>query len=202
MQLRKMLLIIPFIFTNSILGQEGAYEHDGFYLRLLGGAGYAQLTEENVMGSDLKFTGLGSPANIQIGGTISNNFILFGHIGGLVISDPDLEWMGQSSTTSNLSVSMYDVGAGITYYLMPSNFYLCLSLLSSQASLEYENTTGDSEFGFGLNVLIGKEWWVGDDWALGPSLYFYYSTMKDKGEGEDYTINNFSIGVLFSATYN
>lgn len=202
MNLTKLLFFIPLLLINSLLGQQGVREHDGFYLRMLGGAGYAQLTEENVMGSDLKFTGVGSPLHIQIGGNISESLIIFGDIGGLVISDPDLEWMGQTTATSNLSVSIYDIGAGITYYLMPSNFYLALSLLSSQASLEYENATGESEIGFGLNVLIGKEWWVGDDWAIGPTIYFCFSTMKDKVDSEEYTINNYSIGILFSATYN
>jgi hypothetical protein len=54
--------------------------------------------------------------------------------------------------------------------------------------------------------MVGKEWWVDAQWALGAAIYGYYSTMKDKGTIEgtnyEYDINNFSVGLLFSVTYN
>ena len=50
--------------------------------------------------------------------------------------------------------------------------------------------------------MVGIEWWIGKDWGIGAVLYIYCNTMKDKGEMEDNTINNFSVGMLFPATYN
>jgi hypothetical protein len=192
--------------SGSLYAQSGVHQHDGFFLRMAAGIGYAQLVEDDVSGSDLKFSGPGSPARIQIGGTVSDNLIIYGELGGISQTEPKMEWKGKSSTGSGITVSVYDIGAGGTYYLMPGNFYLSLSLLLSQSEFKYNNLKSDSKFGFGLNFMLGKEWWVGDDWALGCTVYGYFSNMNDKGSSEESNngnpIHNFSYGVMFSATYN
>jgi len=200
----KIAIVLCF-FSGIIVGQSGVHEHDGFFLRMALGAGYAELVEKNVMGSDMKFSGACSALRFQIGGTVAENLILYGDLGGVVQVEPEFEWQGQSASTSDVSVSVFDIGGGITYYLMPSNFYFSLSLLSSQAVFENNNSKGESQFGFGVNAMIGKEWWVGDDWAIGAAIYGYYSSMKDKADpasGQENDINNLSVGVIFSATYH
>jgi hypothetical protein len=188
------------------LGQTGIHEHDGFFLRMLYGFGYAELVEKDVLGSDMKYSGSAQDLRFQIGGTVAENLILFGEFGGVMQIDPQFEWMEFSGTANDVTVSVFDFGAGITYYLMPSNIYISFSLLTSQATFEFEGNTGKSQYGFGINGMFGKEWWVGDQWALGFALYGYYSTMKDEGtiQGINYSsdINNFSVGVMFSVTYN
>jgi hypothetical protein len=192
--------------SSIVLGQNGYHEHDGFFLRMLYGVGYAELVEKEVLGSDMTFSGAAQALRFQIGGTVAENLIIYGEFGGVMQFDPEVEWMGHSVSTSDVTVSVFDFGGGVTYYLMPSNFYFSLSLLTSQAEIENSGNKGTSEYGFGFNAMVGKEWWVGDDWALGVVVYGYYSTMKDKGTIEgtnyEYDINNFSVGVMFSATYN
>lgn len=206
--MKKLLIASAIvIFFNSILfSQEGIREHDGFFLRMLYGFGYAELIEKDVLGSDMTYSGEAGALRFQIGGTVSENLIFYGEFGGVMQFDPKFEWIGQSVSTSDVTVSVFDFGGGLTYYLMPSNFYFSLSLHTSQATIEANGETGESEIGFGFNAMVGKEWWVGDQWALGVSAYTYYSTMKDNGifEGINYEfdINNFSVGLLFSATYN
>lgn len=195
------LILILLLISSSSFGQRGVHQHDGFFLRMLGGVGYAEMVEQDVLGSDLTFSGAAGSSRFQIGGTVSDNLIIYGEFGGVIQSEPKMEWLGQTGTATDLSASVFDFGGGITYYLMPANFYFALSLHMSKAELEYSNRKAESDYGFGLNAMFGKEWWIADDWALGAAIYGYYSTMKDKGS-IDYTINNFSVGVLFSATYN
>lgn len=201
----KSAAIILFV-SSIVSGQYGYHEHDGFFLRMLYGFGYAELVEKDILGSDMTISGAAQALRFQIGGTVAENLIVYGEFGGVMQIEPEIEWMGQSASTSDVTVSVYDFGGGITYYLMPSNFYFSLSLLASQAEIENSGSKGTSEYGFGFNALVGKEWWVSSEWALGIALYGYYSTMKDKGTIEgtnyEYDINNFSIGVMFSATYN
>jgi len=192
------LAFILLVLSSLSFGQKFAYKHDGFFLRMLAGPGYVELVEKNVLGSDLKFSSTGAATRFQIGGTVSDNLIIYGEFGGVGQPRPKMEWMGESTTVGNLSAYVFDFGAGITYYLMPINVYFSFSLHTSQAELEYYSEKYESDYGFGLNAMIGKEWWISYDWALGAAIYSYYSTMKDR----EYTINNFSIGVLFSATYN
>ena len=195
------LIFILLLISSSSFGQRGVHQHDGFFLRMLAGVGYAEMVEQGVMGSDLTFSGAAGSSRFQIGGTVSDNLIIYGEFGGVIQTDPKMEWSGLTTTATNLSASVYDFGGGITYYIMPVNIYFSISLHGSQAELKYNNVSAKSEYGFGFNAMIGKEWWVANDWALGASIYGYFSTMKDKGTIA-YTINNFSIGVLFSATYN
>jgi len=201
--MKKLLLtVVAIVFIcSNVRGQNGYHEHDGFYLRMLYGFGYAELVEKDVLGSDMTISGVAQALRFQIGGTVAENLMLYGEFGGVMQIEPDIEWMGQSASTSDVTVSVYDFGGGITYYLMPSNFYFSLSLLASQAEIENSGNKGTSEYGFGFNAMVGKEWWVDAQWALGVAVYGYYSTMNDKG-GSENEINNFSIGVMFSATYN
>ncbi len=169
----KNLLIksatIVFFVSSIVLGQYGYHEHDGFFLRMLYGFGYAELVEKDVLGSDMTISGGAQALRFQIGGTVAENLIVYGEFGGVMQIEPDIEWMGQSASTSDVTVSVFDFGGGITYYLMPSNFYFSLSLLTSQAEIENSGSKGTSEYGFGFNAMVGKEWWVSDQWALGAA---------------------------------
>jgi len=204
------LFCVFLLCKGSVLCQDGIHEHDGFYLRMLLGAGYAELVEKNVLGSDLKFSGTTVPFRFQIGGPISKNFIFYGEFGFASQTNPEMEWMGQSGSSSDVTVSVGDLGLGITYYLMPVNIYFSLSTLYSSVQLEYNNLKSDSEIQFdninGINVMVGKEWWVGTQWALGIALYGYYSDMhiqtSIEGINYEYFTRNFSVGVMISATYN
>jgi hypothetical protein len=195
---------------GSVLCQDGIHEHDGFFLRMLLGAGYAELVEKNVMGSDLKFSGATVPFRFQLGGQFLKNLIAYGEFGFASQTNPEMEWMRQSESSSDMTVSVGDLGIGITYYLMPVNIYFSLSGLYSSVQLEYDDTKSDSEIDFdngnGINIMVGKEWWIGNQWALGISLYGYYSDMhvqtSIEGINYEYFTRNYSIGVMFSATYN
>ena len=198
------------LYNGSVLCQTGIHEHDGLFIRMLLGAGYAELIEKNVMGSDLKFSGTTVPFRFQLGGQFLKNLIAFGEFGFASQTNPEMEWTGHSGSTSNVSVSVGDIGIGITYYLMPANIYFSLSLLYSSVQMEYDNTKSESKIDFdngnGINVMVGKEWWIGAQWALGVTLYGYYSDMNVQtnieGINYEYFTRNYSIGVMLSATYN
>jgi hypothetical protein len=204
------LFCVFLLCKGSVLCQDGIHEHDGFYLRMLLGAGYAELVEKNVLGSDLKFSGTTVPFRFQIGGQVSKNLIAYGEFGFASQTNPKMEWMGRSESSSDFTVSVGDLGIGITYYLMPVNIYFSLSLLYSSVQLEYDDTKGESEIDFdngnGINIIVGKEWWVGTQWALGVALYGYYSDMQVQtsieGSNYEYYSYNYSFGAMFSFTYN
>jgi hypothetical protein len=198
------------LYNGSLFCQTGIHEHDGLFLRMLLGTGYAELVEKNVMGSDLKFSGTTVPFRFQLGGSFAKNLIAYGEFGFASQTNPEMEWMGQSISGSDMSVSVGDLGLGITYYLMPVNIYFSLSTLYSSVQLEYNNTKSESKISYdninGINLMVGKEWWVGAQWALGVALYGYYSDMhvqtSIEGINYDYFTRNFSIGAMISATFN
>ncbi len=206
------LLFTPLILSQSIPLPNGVEQHDGFFLRLVPGFGYAQISEtlpDDLLPADrkgkdvLSFSGGFPVANtIQIGGAVSENLIIYGESGGVIISNPTVKVFEEEvDDPGDVQVLFGGVGAGATYYFMPANFYLSLSLLASVATINVEGDTQESNIGFGINFLAGKEWWVGEQWGLGVSAYFRYGSQTDQ-DIDDLTISGYSFGLLFSATYN
>lgn len=203
---KKFVLIITSILllTTISYGQEmGFHAHDGFYMRFLAGPSY---TSSQFDGADnsMEIKGLSGTFRVQIGSTIANNLILYGELGGASIQNPDIEIGGNPYNTEDTKASITDIGAGITYYFMPSNFYITGTVLASQYTVEYTGGNvkqkGESDRGFGIFIGAGKEWWVSKDWALGLAGFMAYSNVPDKGNS-DVTIGSTTFGVLFSATY-
>ena len=79
---------------------------------------------------------------------------------------------------------------------MPANIYISASILAHIANVDLEDTIldSDSNIGFGFNFMAGKEWWAGEQWGLGVSLYFRYGSQTDK-DVEDRTISGYSLGL-------
>lgn len=176
--------------------------HDGFFLRMLLGFGQTDFTEEMDYGGDLKMSGVGTELRFQIGGCVSENLILYGEFGGVVVMGPNIEWAGNTTSSDNSSLSISEFGGGITYYFMPENIYLSLSAVLPMATIEFNNTKGESNIGYGLFLSAGKEWWIGEQWGLGVALYGSYGSMKDKGDFADNAISTYSYGLAISATLN
>jgi len=197
------IFMILFITTLAFSQTTGKYQHDGFYMRfLLGGASSTMTLDDG--STEMELSGMSAAFRFQIGGTISENLIAYGEIGGIQIQNPDIEMDDKTYETDDTKASNFDVGAGLTYYFMPTNIYLTGSILASRAELEYTrgSTTakGESDMGLGLFFGIGKEWWIADDWALGATLFTAYNSVPDKGSS-DATISTMTFGVAFSATF-
>ncbi len=206
---RSFSLIIALLFlligTGILFAQEkeeiGFHQHDGFYLKFQLGAGYQNLTYQNWSGSDdMEFSGFGGSFAFQIGGVVAGNFILFAELNHFLMTDPDVKLGGASGSTSDTSVSVLGVGGGFSYYIMPSNIYFSASISASRATLEISGNSGNSEYGLGGQIAVGKEWWVSKNWGLGLALIGQFSSMKDKGV--DNKIYNYYTGLAFSASYN
>jgi hypothetical protein len=86
-------------------------------------------------------------------------------------------------------VSLFGGGAGLAYFVVPSNGYVAGTLELSQVTAE--GATGDNgssnsksveltDMGIGGALAVGKEWWVSTDWALGAAGLFRLSSLKMK----------------------
>jgi len=181
----------------------GFHEHDGFFLRFHAGFGTAKMVEKEVPGGDMTLSGTAAAFRFQIGGSIAENLVLFGEIGSAMITNPQLEWGTLSHSTEHTYLSITDIGAGFTYYFMPSNIYICGSLTLSKDEIEIENRAAQTKNGIGASISVGKEWWVGAQWGLGLAGFFSFSNPVDKDPESDreYPITNTVVGLVFSATY-
>jgi len=172
--------------------------HDGFYLRLHLGASYLRLKADG-----RTMSGPGASLGLALGGTIAPNLIVYGACFASTVTDPHTDTdFGGSSTENGVTLSLVGLGGGLAYYL-PSNVYVAGTVATMQwsmtASSDSNYTVDDSQWGIGGQVLVGKEWWVSQDWGIGLAGEVIAASMKDNAAQ---TWTGLAFSLLFSATYN
>lgn len=190
--MKKMFLLISCLglFATSALAQSET--HDGFFLRLAPGFGHMESKSNGVT-----FDGTDGYFSLMLGGAIQENTILHVELATGTITDPS--GTGGVQMDGDLSTSIF--GIGMTQYFMPANAYVSFSVGPASQSLDSHGTTFESDRGLGVNVTVGKEWWVSDNWGLGVAGHLLYANVGG-GDLSSSDIKTLAYGILFSATYN
>jgi hypothetical protein len=181
----------------------GAETHDGFYLHLsigVGGGG----AERQTTGGKVRWEGGTGLFSVDVGGTPVENLVVFGRISSFTLSEPRVEIdRARVASSDDDALSFGMLGAGVAYYFMPLNLFVGGAVGLASASTADEDDD-DSKVGFGLNLDVGKEWWVGEQWALGVALRLAAANVPpaDSWGASDKHLQAGSLGVLFSATYH
>jgi hypothetical protein len=182
----------------------GHHMHDGTYVRLFLGGGRIAISE-SVGGQDGKVHGGGVSFGVAVGGAVVENLILYGEFYFMSADDPTVELGGVSLPASGSSLVSAGIGPGIAYYIQPVNIYLSATFGAARVEIQDADTQavrGSSKWGLGLSTMIGKEFWVSDNWGLGAALQFHYGSMEDNVPSPAPTIRSNAIALLFSSTFN
>jgi hypothetical protein len=194
--------------VGAMTPDPGARRHDGFYLRMMIGPGYTHMGT-SAAGTDVSLSGAGLGLNLAVGGALSENLAIFGDIIINSAVNPERKIGATSTSLTDRTANAQGIGAGLAYFIMPANAFIAGSLMLASSSLD--DTSGDesrtleeSEAGFGLNLVGGKEWWVSDNWGLGVAGQFFGARVKDKevvqGSKPTWWLLGFSLA--FTATFN
>ena len=185
--------------------------HDGFYLSLTGGPAFGSITLDGTNGGfdKIELSGAGGQFDFKIGLVVSEeaNLILSFDLISRAISSPTLTMDGTTvNTTSDVTASDLLFGAGITKYFMPANIFINATVGAGQFSLDLNNTTSNSQTGFGFQIKGGKEWWVSDNWALGVAAGLSYISAPDQTDPSlprySGTLSTTKFFVVFNTTFN
>lgn len=168
--------------------------HDGFFLRLSGGAGHAKTSSTSVADGSVDASGLSADLNVAVGGSVSPNLAVHATLWGWGVPSPD------ANVGPDVSLSMSAVGAGFTYWFLPANIYVSPSLGVGTLSLSQGRTNVTTDSGLALDGTIGKEWWTHDEWGLGIAGSLSYHVIPDESRPENWT--GLGFGIRFSATMN
>ena len=218
--MKNVFLLLSFcLFTGkffSVYGQSDAgsgknRQHTGFYLSLSGGPAFGTISNDmkGTLTGKLDFSGTGAQFDIKIGGAVKENLILHATMISTSISGAKVTSSGQVGRLSdnmNISENML-IGGGLTYYVMPSNFFLSGSVGIGNYNLIDNSKDSDinirTDNGFSMQLKVGKEWWVGKRWGLGMSLT-YGTTIVNNGpyDGIEEKLTSNRFGILFNATFN
>lgn len=151
--------------------------------------------------------------SVDIGGALTDELTLHGRIALLVLAEPDFEADGRDvDLPYHMNVMSVLLGPGLTYNIMPLNLYITgvvgLHVLSYNYDEEDEDFDEDDRddplAGFGLNLDVGKEWWVTTQTGIGVAARFAWGTGGGKYETlglRDSDRNLIAFGLLFSVTH-
>lgn len=185
--------------------EPGAYLHNGLFVRALAGVSYLQARTTD--GVDGRFYGGALSLAAQLGGAVTEQTILYADLWGAWAPAPKIAVNDTETPSSDdLVLGIAGLGFGVSHYFMPVNLHISASLGPTLAYVDIYTDSGDvlegqRGAGVGANVLLGKEWWVGErgEWGIGVAGQGTFSFLPDFG---DAAYRVFSLGVLFTATYN
>jgi hypothetical protein len=177
--------------------------HRGFYLRMHLGLGFTSLTGSGSSVPTTVLHGPGAGVGIALGGGVAPDLAIYGNLFASIANDPEVTTGGIDGGKSPGSVALRGFGCGVAYYLEPLNIYLsgALALMTMQREDGQGNVTDQSDTGFGLDAMVGKEWWVSPHWGLGAALQAVVAgKMKDQNDSRvGWSGEGFNL--LFSATF-
>jgi hypothetical protein len=187
--------------------QSTVNRHLGFYIRPDIGIGYMSASEDATNAS-ITVSGVSGLGGLAIGGALTENLIFAAHVIDAVAVNPNVSatsgGQSASATAQNTTMTMWGVGPELTYYFMPQNIYFTGTFALTKMSLQVNNKTTDTDWGYGLRAALGKEWWVSDHWGLGLVGHVSYSINQDPSStsNQSFTLSTWATGLAFSATYN
>jgi len=181
---------------------DGFHIHDGFYLRVQTGIGFASLAS-TAGGVKTAMAGGGLAFGAAAGGVIAHNLVLYGAVFETDTVNPDVQVGGTSMATQIGHIALQGIGPGVAYYFGRINLYISVTLaLTRFWTFDGNgNQLDTSKLGLASDLQVGKEWWVSPDWGLGIAAQLIGGSLKDQND-PSLSWSAGALSLLFSATYN
>jgi opacity protein-like surface antigen len=182
--------------------------HDGFFFQGSLGFGPGWLTEtyddDAFLFDEISFSGLTVHPEILIGGTLAPGLVLGGALTGHSMVNPTAEVDGQEAETEDTTVNFSQLSAFVHYYPSPAQgLYLHGSLGVVGASITVDDDTTESDaVGFTLGAGVGYDFWIANEWSLGPQFRFTYAHLSGEEEEVEFTDSFISPTLSLSVTYH
>jgi len=184
----------------------GARTHDGLYVRMQFGLSALDL-QGTIPGTTVTYGGVGVSGGAAIGYTLAPHLTLYLDLLVSTATGTTTHVNGLNQYDGQRGVAFVGMGPGLSFDFGPNLFAAATLLL---AGVEVDDSNGnalaDSKSGAAVELQLGKEWWVSDNWGIGLAGQFIYGSMR--GSDPDPTLlavpdwRFLSFAILFSATYN
>ncbi len=153
--------------------------HDGFYLGLEGGFGYLS-SSVSYNGADMgKWSGMTMDTAIWLGGTVGP-VVIGGGMSYANAFSPKFSQGGQSTSYTDLSLALIAFGPFVDIYPNPNEGLHFMGFAGwGGLNASYQGNSGGSD-PTGLVAMLGGgyEFWVADQWSIGPLGRFTYAPLS------------------------
>lgn len=179
--------------------------HDGFYLRGAMGVGWfgTKFDDDSARGVDADASAGSFALDLMIGGSPSRGLAIGGAL--LMEAAPTASYELDGREIGDGTIVTGLLGAFIDGFPDPKGgFHVGGALgFSSLAADELGADGGTLETaGFGGAVFAGYDFWVGDEWSIGPLVRFMATVNRDRGDETDVTAVSRSFTLSFTALYH
>ncbi|HMR10312.1 MAG TPA: autotransporter domain-containing protein [Polyangiaceae bacterium] len=184
----------------------GARTHDGFYFRIgpnFGALiGTAKLEAGGQTGGESDYSGFTYGGDLMFGGTPAPGLVIGGTLLWGSTKDPTVK-AGSTEGTADGTLIMAATALFANYYLDPTEGLFFQGLLGF-AVVDFVTAGGQSgsndPTGFLLGAGAGYDFWIGDEWSVGPLARVIYAPTSSESGGATFKFNYLfpSIGVGFT----
>ncbi len=190
-----------------------AHHHDGFFARMSLGLGYGSLkVTERLTGENeqkAKFSGPALMVDVMMAGTLAPGFVLGGAVMIHSMSEPTFEYNDDEVEAEDVVVGVSGLGIFAAFYPDPTNglnLHALLGYGGRTIEIDGEDYSDDQPSGPMLAAGVGYDFWISEQWSLGPSLRVTYAHMSME-ETQDGMTNNWTDSFIsptlaFTATYH
>ena len=172
--------------------------HDGFYLQLNTGLGYMSTSAE-AGGTEVGYSGVTIPSTLLIGGTVGPVAIGGGFFGDYAPS-PSASINGEDVELEDVTMTLIGIGVFADIYPNPREG-LHFQPFVGWGGLErsYKGDSGGSDpTGLVLALGVGYDFWVGDEWSIGPMFRMAYAPLSI----EETSVDAIAPALLATFTYH
>lgn len=195
--MRRLAFLAPALLATACATVHQT-EHAGFHFQADVGIGGSRSSASGG-GTDVRYSGGGALYSVGLGGAVAPNLIIGGQLWGSTVADVRLTVDGQSQTLQDVTYDAYGIGPMVKYYFMPINFYVAATPSVVQLSLRNDQGSDETDWGPGLRLAAGKEWYVSPQWGLGLAGVLHLASNKHQGSPTWSTVGG---GVVFSASFD
>lgn len=190
--------------------EHGIETHDGVMLRFtvgIGGGVMKESFDDDIVG-DTKYGAGGLMWAVDLGGGVTDELTVHARLGQLLLLSPKVTQDGDEvdDFDEGRNVSAVLLGAGLTYNIMPINMYVTavgglsvVSITDGEHPEDYEQD--EPKGGFGLNLDLGKEWWVTHQTGIGVAGRLWWATGGADNRPAPSDRALLAFGVVFSVTH-
>ncbi len=185
------------------------HRHDGFYLRFGIGPAYGDVKSKgNLVGADIEatYSGWGPAYELLIGGTLGSGFVLGGGFVGQDIQDPDItidlaDSASASGVAEDETLGVVVLGMFADWFPNPEGGAHFGGMVGiGGVGLKGDDDT--SSTGLGVSLWGGYDFWVGEQWSLGPEARIVAVSAQRDVAGQNFDDTATSLELMFTALYH
>ncbi|MEZ4371826.1 MAG: autotransporter domain-containing protein [Polyangiaceae bacterium] len=191
-----------FVFSSGAMAESAPETHDGFFFRI--GPTFGPLTvtgKADGGGPEATIGGFSVGSELLLGGSPANGLVLGGGLLYSQVGDPTVDNGVTPEFTADGTMFITSLDFFAQYYFDPTQGGH-VQLMIGYGGIDFVDSDGGSggndPVGVNLGIGGGYDFWIGNEWSVGPFLRIQYASMKPSEGDYSYSYLFPTLGATFT----